>query len=65
MSILAAKRLYPTVSLKRTERCSNDDDNIADSLLLAAYGLKKVKSSSLIWIVIIVAIVLGAIGFLG
>ena len=30
-----------------------------------ALGLKKVKSSSLIWIVIIVAIVLGAIGFLG
>ena len=35
------------------------------AILYWALGLKKVKSSSLIWIVIIVAIVLGAIGFLG
>lgn len=27
--------LFPNVSLKRTERCKRDDDNIADALLLA------------------------------
>lgn len=35
------------------------------AILYWALGLKKVKSSSIIWIVIIVAIVLGAVGFLG
>ena len=34
-SIMAARRLFPRVSLKRTERSFKDDDNIAESLLLA------------------------------
>lgn len=37
-SIIAAHRLFPGISLKRTERCRKDDDGIADALLLAAYA---------------------------
>lgn len=37
MSILASKRLYPTVSLKATERSKVDDNNISDALLLSHY----------------------------
>ena len=37
-SIMAAKRLFPEVSLKRTERSRKDDDGISDALLLAEFG---------------------------
>ena len=37
-SIQIAQRLYPTVNLKRTERCKGPDDGISDALLLAHYG---------------------------
>lgn len=37
-SLMAAKRLFPDVSLKRTERSRKDDDGFADALLLADYG---------------------------
>lgn len=36
-SILVAKRLFPGVSLRRTERCKVDDDGMADALLMAEY----------------------------
>lgn len=41
MSFMACHRLFPTVNLKRTERCKNEDDNFADSLLMAEYGRRK------------------------
>lgn len=37
-SILAAQRLFPTVSLWRTEKCRVPDHNFADALLIAGYG---------------------------
>jgi hypothetical protein len=37
-SIQAAQRLFPDVSLKRTERCKKQDDGLAEALLLAEYG---------------------------
>lgn len=40
-SISAAKRLFPNVNLKRTERCKKDHDGIAEALLLAEYGRRK------------------------
>ena len=39
--IEVCKRLYPTISLKRTERCRTDDDGYADSLLLATYAKRR------------------------
>ena len=36
--IEVAKRLFPNVSLKRTEKCRKDFDGFADALLLAEYG---------------------------
>lgn len=38
MSILAAKRLFPTQNLLRTAKCTKPDDNLVDSLLIAEYG---------------------------
>lgn len=40
MSIQACKRLFPNVSLKRTERCRKDDHNYAEALLLAEYAMR-------------------------
>lgn len=37
-SIIIAKRLFPDVSLRRTEKCRTDSDGMADALLIAAYG---------------------------
>ena len=37
-SIIAAKRLFPNVSLKRTDRSRKDDDGLAEALLLAEYA---------------------------
>jgi crossover junction endodeoxyribonuclease RuvC len=37
-SIAVCKRLFPNVSLKRTERCRKDDDNLAEALLMAEYA---------------------------
>lgn len=36
-SILVAKRLFPGVSLRRTEGCRVDDDGMSDALLMAEY----------------------------
>lgn len=40
-SIAVAQRLFPDVSLRRTERCRTDDDGIAEALLLAEYARRK------------------------
>ena len=37
-SIEVCHRLFPNVSLKRTERCKKDDDNCAEALLLCEYA---------------------------
>lgn len=37
-SISVCKRLFPEFSLRRTERCRKDDDNIAESVLMAEYA---------------------------
>ena len=38
MSLLAAKRLFPTVNLLATERSKKPHDGIVDALLIAEYG---------------------------
>lgn len=40
-SIAVCKRLFPDVSLKRTERCRKDDHGLAESILLAEYARRK------------------------
>ena len=40
-SIAVCKRLFPNVSLKRTERCTKDDDGLAEALLMAEYARRK------------------------
>lgn len=40
-SIEVCHRLFPQVSLKRTERCKKDDDNFAEALLMAEYCRRK------------------------
>lgn len=40
-SINAAKRLFPTIDLRKTPKCKNIDDNKCDSLLLSEYGRRK------------------------
>lgn len=38
MSFLVSHRIFPTVDLRRTSKCKNEDDNFSDSLLMAEYG---------------------------
>lgn len=40
-SIDVCKRLFPDVSLKRTEKCKKDDDGMAEALLLSLYAKRK------------------------
>lgn len=40
-SIEVCKRLFPTVDLKRTERCKKEHDGMAESLLMAEYARRK------------------------
>lgn len=40
-SVECCKRLFPGVSLHRTERCRKDDDNMAEALLLAEYARRR------------------------
>lgn len=42
-SIEVCKRLFPSVDLKRTERCRKDDDGIAESILMATYAKRKLS----------------------
>ena len=39
--ILAAKRVFPGIDLRRSERARVDDDGIADAALLAMYGYRR------------------------
>ena len=43
-SILVAKRLFPDVSLKPTDRCKKDSDGMADALLIAEYGRRRLRA---------------------
>ncbi len=40
-SINAARRLFPTIDLRKNERCKKTDDNKVDSLLMAEYARRK------------------------
>lgn len=40
-SIEVCKRLFPDVSLKRTEKCRKDDDGNAEATLLAEYARRR------------------------
>jgi len=40
-SIAVCKRLFPHVSLLRTENCRKDDDGLAEALLMAEYARRK------------------------
>jgi hypothetical protein len=40
-SINAARRLFPSIDLRKNERCKKVDDNKVDSLLLAEYARRK------------------------
>lgn len=40
-SIEVCKRLFPNVSLKRTEKCRKDDDGNAEAVLLAEYARRR------------------------
>jgi crossover junction endodeoxyribonuclease RuvC len=40
-SIAVAKRLFPDVSLRRTERCTKDHDGMAEALLMACFAFRK------------------------
>ena len=37
-SISVAHKLFPEVSFRRTERCTKDDDGLAEALLIAEYA---------------------------
>lgn len=40
-SINAAKRLFPQIDFRKTERCKNLDDNKVDATLMSEYGRRK------------------------
>lgn len=40
-SFKAARRLFPNIDLRKTERCRNFDDNKTDSLLMCEYARRK------------------------
>lgn len=40
-SIQVCKRLFPEVSLLRTAKCKKEDDNVAESVLLAEFARRK------------------------
>ena len=40
-SFNAAKRIFPTVDLRKNERCKNPDDNKCDSILISEYARRK------------------------
>ena len=37
-SIEVCKRLFPDISLRRTDKCRTDDDGMAEALLMALYA---------------------------
>lgn len=45
-SILVAKRMFPGISLKRTDRCRKDCDGMSDALLIAEYGRRTLSGKN-------------------
>ena len=45
-SIAVAQRLFPDVSLLRTERCKKPDDGIAEALLMAEYARRRMGGAN-------------------
>lgn len=45
-SIAVAKRLFPGVSLRRTERCVKDHDGMAEALLMACFAFRKMGGAT-------------------
>lgn len=43
-SIIVAKRLFPDVRLRHSDRCTKDNHNFADALLIAEYGRRTLGS---------------------
>lgn len=37
-SVAVAKRIFPNVNLKKSDRCKKDDDGLAEALLMAEYA---------------------------
>jgi crossover junction endodeoxyribonuclease RuvC len=44
-SIEVCKRLFPNVSLRRTDKCTTDHDGMAEALLLAEYARRKLRAT--------------------
>lgn len=42
-SLLAITRLYPGYDLRKNARCKNPHEGIMDAILIAAYGLRKLR----------------------
>jgi hypothetical protein len=42
-SLIAAQRLFPTLDLKRTPKCTTQHDGLIDALLIAEYGRRKLQ----------------------
>lgn len=40
-SIMVARRLFPSVNLRRTDKCKKDHDGMAEALLMAEYARRK------------------------
>lgn len=40
-SVAVCKKLFPDVSLRRSDRCRKDDDGMAEALLMALYANRK------------------------
>ena len=40
-SITVCKRLFPEISLKRTDRCKTDSDGLAEAVLMAEFAKRK------------------------
>ncbi len=45
-SIEVAKRLFPNVNLKATDRCKKDHDGMAEALLIAEFGRRHYNGAS-------------------
>lgn len=43
VSEMAAKRLFPTIDLRKSERAKKSDHNKVDALLICTYGVRKFK----------------------
>lgn len=44
-SIEVCKRLFPNVSLRRTDKCTTDHDGLAEALLMAEYARRKLRAA--------------------